>query len=356
MAEVRERSLSPERIAYLAQSRIPEIIFCNTALLAIATAGLLVRLFVRIRYLTGINLDDLLCLTSWFNSSVTKYGFGKHIGTVQDFGDRAMFLKLDFVTMLSYVLALGAIKISFCLLYLHIFPGKKFRMACWWLLAILVAETIEEVLVVIFQCWPVHKAWDATGLVEGKCVDMTLFYYANFGIKLATDVALFAMPIPKVLRLKMEVGKRVGLVMMFSLGLLVCVTSIIRVTYFNPFSVDHTWVLVDAMNWSCVEVAVAIFIACIPSFKTFISYRSPTLQRLLGFASKDDFTSPSKIYGSSTRRTYNGFSTVGQSSIKLKPVTGHSRADVEASHNGSQERIIHAGIQVTTDVSVKETV
>lgn len=65
MAEVRERSLSPERIAYLAQSRIPEIIFCNTALLAIATAGLLVRLFVRIRYLTGINLDDLLCLTSW---------------------------------------------------------------------------------------------------------------------------------------------------------------------------------------------------------------------------------------------------------------------------------------------------
>ncbi|KAB8245003.1 hypothetical protein BDV35DRAFT_381856 [Aspergillus flavus] len=328
MAEVWERSLSPERIAYLAQSRIPEIIFCNTALLAIATAGLLVRLFVRIRYLTGINLDDLLCLTSWFNSSVTKYGFGKHIGTVQDFGDRAMFLKLDFVTMLSYVLALGAIKISFCLLYLHIFPGKKFRMACWWLLAILVAETIEEVLVVIFQCWPVHKAWDATGLVEGKCVDMTLFYYANFGIKLATDVALFAMPIPKVLRLKMEVGKRVGLVMMFSLGLLVCVTSIIRVTYFNPFSVDHTWVLVDAMNWSCVEVAVAIFIACIPSFKTFISYRSPTLQRLLGFASKDDFTSPSKMYGSSTRRT---------------------RADVEASHNGSQERIIHAGIQVTTD-------
>ncbi|RAQ40894.1 integral membrane protein [Aspergillus flavus] len=364
MAEVWERSLSPERIAYLAQSRIPEIIFCNTALLAIATAGLLVRLFVRIRYLTGINLDDLLCLTSWIFTFVlcvtcmmmTKYGFGKHIGTVQDFGDRAMFLKLDFVTMLSYVLALGAIKISFCLLYLHIFPGKKFRMACWWLLAILVAETIEEVLVVIFQCWPVHKAWDATGLVEGKCVDMTLFYYANFGIKLATDVALFAMPIPKVLRLKMEVGKRVGLVMMFSLGLLVCVTSIIRVTYFNPFSVDHTWVLVDAMNWSCVEVAVAIFIACIPSFKTFISYRSPTLQRLLGFASKDDFTSPSKMYGSSTRRTYNGFSTGGRSSIKLKPVTGHSRADVEASHNGSQERIIHAGIQVTTDVSVKESV
>lgn len=73
---------------------------------------------------------------------------------------------------------------------------------------------------VIFQCQPVHKAWDATGLVEGKCVDMNLFYYINFAIKLGTDIALFALPVPKLVQLKMTVGKRVGLVFMFSLGLL----------------------------------------------------------------------------------------------------------------------------------------
>lgn len=65
MEEIWERSLSPERKAYLAQSRIPEIIICNVILLAIATAGLAVRLFVRMRYLTGINLDDMLCVVSW---------------------------------------------------------------------------------------------------------------------------------------------------------------------------------------------------------------------------------------------------------------------------------------------------
>lgn len=172
---------------------------------------------------------------------VTRYGFGKHIGTVSSFSDRAMFLKvcevipdrkpvlnlidppftqLDFVTMVAYVLALGTIKMSFCLLYLHIFPGRKFRIACWWLLAIVIAQTIAEVLVVLFQCTPVHKAWDATGLVEGTCVNMNAFYYANFAVKLATDLALFLLPIPKVIRLKMSVGKRVGLVVMFSLGLL----------------------------------------------------------------------------------------------------------------------------------------
>lgn len=68
MEEIWERDLSPERIAYLAQSRIPGIIACNTILLVFATGGLLVRLFVRVRYLTGINLDDVLCITSWVGS------------------------------------------------------------------------------------------------------------------------------------------------------------------------------------------------------------------------------------------------------------------------------------------------
>jgi hypothetical protein len=169
-------------------------------------------------------------------------------------------IQLDFVTMVAYVLALGTIKMSFCLLYLHIFPGKKFRIGCWWLLAIVVAQTIAETLVVLFQCTPVHKAWDATGLVEGTCVNMNTFYYANFAVKLASDLALFTLPIPKVMQLRMSVGKRVGVAVMFGLGLLlvhlvslpntellnennrisVCMTSIIRISYLNTFQVDHT--------------------------------------------------------------------------------------------------------------------
>ncbi|KAJ5998936.1 hypothetical protein N7451_006746 [Penicillium sp. IBT 35674x] len=322
MGPIWGRELSAERIAYLAQSRIPEIIACNVVLLTFATGGLLIRLFVRVRYLTGINLDDMvftfiLCFTAML---MTKYGFGKHIGTVANFSDRAMFLKLDFVTMLAYVLALGTIKMSFCLLYLHIFPGQKFRIACWWLLAIVVAQTIAETLVVLFQCTPVHKAWDATGLVEGTCVDMNAFYYANFAVKLASDFALFLMPIPKVIRLRMSVGS-----------------------------------MVNAMNWSCVEVALAIFIACIPSFNTLIIFRFPRLQRLLGLPSnKSDRQSKSKTYGSSSRRMYNNMSDDGNDGLKLEPITGHSHADVEPSFNCSQEHIIHAGMQETTNVKVND--
>ncbi|BCR98686.1 uncharacterized protein AKAW2_40369S [Aspergillus luchuensis] len=346
-------------------SRVSSIIACNTVLLVIATAGLSVRLFVRLRYLSGLNFDDLLCVTSWVFTFVlcfvciwmTRYGYGKHIATINNSEKLEMFLKLDFVSMIAYLLALGTVKVSFCLLYLQIFPGKAFRIACWSLVGLLVAETIEETFVVIFQCSPIHKAWDASGNVKGQCLSLTAFYYISFGIRLATDLALFALPLPKVMQLNMTLGKRAGLVIMFGLGVLVSVTSIIRATYISNFSEDHTWTLVNTLNWSSVEVAVAIFIACIPSFKSLISFRFPALQRLLGLSSKGDSTGRSKMYGTSTRRTNNGRSIIGHQSIKLNTMTGQSRADVEASRNGSEERIIgaHEGIQVTTDVSVNES-
>lgn len=126
--------------------------------------------------------------------------------------------------------------------------------------------------------------------------------------------------------------------------------------YFCNFTdfFNLTGALVDTLNWSCVEVAVAIFIACIPSFKSLISYRFPALQRILGLSSKGGTTGPSRVYGTSTRRTYNGLSTGNHNSIKLKPVVGHSQAEVDTSHNESQERIVHAGIHVTTSVRVNE--
>ncbi|OJJ98638.1 hypothetical protein ASPACDRAFT_44270 [Aspergillus aculeatus ATCC 16872] len=359
----REQSSSDSSVN-LNASAVPSIIVCNTVLIVIATIGVLVRVFVRTQYLSGLGADDYLCIVSWVFTLalcilcilMTNYGFGKHIGTIHDTETLDMFLKLDFATMIAYLIALGTVKCSFCILYLQIFPGKTFRIICWCLAALLVAETTEECLVVVFQCTPIHKAWDSQGVVKGKCLSLTAFYYISFGIRLATDLAIFALPIPKLVRLNMTRGKRAGLVFMFGLGVLVSVTSIIRATYISNFSLDHTWTLVNPLNWSSVEVAVAIFIACIPSFKSLISFRFPALQRLLGLSSKGDSTGRSRMYGTSGRRTTHGRSLAHQS-IKLDTVTGQSRADIEASLNGSEERIfpVHAGIQITTHVSVNQS-
>ncbi|EAW19835.1 putative integral membrane protein [Aspergillus fischeri NRRL 181] len=162
------------------------------------------------------------------------------------------------------------LKVSFCVLYMHIFlPSRVLKSLCIALIILLIMEFVEEIIVVILQCRPVQAAWDPT--IPGRCLNMTLFYYVSFGIKLATDIAIFVLPIPPLLRLRVRGLQKFGVILMFALGLLVCVTSIIRVTYIKNFNPDHTWFLVAPLNWSAVEVCVAIFISCLPSLKTLIT-------------------------------------------------------------------------------------
>lgn len=118
------------------------------------------------------------------------------------------------------MIAFGAIKTSFCLFYLKIFPGKVFKILCYCVLVVIVGETISDFFVVIFQCWPVAKAWDASGNLEGRCLELLNFFYISFAVRLVTDVALIVLPIPQLLQLKISIGKRVGLIVMFGLGAL----------------------------------------------------------------------------------------------------------------------------------------
>jgi hypothetical protein len=79
---------------------------------------------------------------------------------------------------------------------------------------------VEEVFVVIFQCIPVQKLWNPSDTVHGNCIDLTVFYYISFGIKLATDMVLFTLPIPQLLKLHVGGLRKAGLLLMFGLGLL----------------------------------------------------------------------------------------------------------------------------------------
>ncbi|CEJ61418.1 hypothetical protein PMG11_09953 [Penicillium brasilianum] len=354
-----------------AETKVPAIIICNVILIVASTLGIIVRIFVRVRYIQ-FGLDDWFCAIGWALTSVeclvcilmTNYGYGRHSDTIHDSKTLVMFLKLDFVTEISNVLALGCIKISFCLFYLKIFPGKWFRITCWSVLAILTGETMADFFVVIFQCSPVYKAWDAAGVVEGKCLQLLSFYYIAFGIRLGTDIALLALPVPKLLKMKVTGGKRAGLIVMFGLGALVTVNSIIRITYLGNLSTDHTWSLVDPLNWSSAELGVGVFIACVPSFKALVTFRFPKLRSIFGLSSGRTHGGRYEMYGNGTtsrwatrpddprswKRSHNhtvmGTGKLGDT---------QTQTEIEASRNGSEERIIsHSpeGIQVTTDVIV----
>ncbi|KAE8353464.1 integral membrane protein [Aspergillus coremiiformis] len=342
-------------------SKVDKIIICNIVLIAVATFGTTLRVFVRV-HLGGLGLDDLFCGISWaflfaqcfISMWMTKYGYGRHYWTIDDVTKGDLFLKLEFATNITYRLGLAAIKIAFCLSYLRIFPGRTFRILCWGLAGFVAVETIVALFVVIFHCSPIHKAWDASGLVEGTCFQLLIFYYISFGIKLATDIALFTLPIPNLIRLKIGLGKRLGLVCMFGLGVFVIITSIVRVTFLNNFNVDISWELVNAMSWSSGEMTIAIVISCIPSLKGLINTQFPRVARLLGLSSIRGSTGRS-TYGTTCRRGDDG--NPFRKSIRLSGMPSRAKTALDLSPSDSEENILPSpgstgGIEVRTSVSV----
>lgn len=121
---------------------------------------------------------------------------------------------------------------------LRIFPSRRFRIACYVLLAAIVVSGLAIVFLLIFQCNPVCKilltavkscklisiiagAWDLTSLSDRNiCIDLNVLIYAASFVGLGLDVAILALPIPSCLSLKMRLKKKLNVLFMFAFGTL----------------------------------------------------------------------------------------------------------------------------------------
>ncbi|KAH7009173.1 hypothetical protein B0J12DRAFT_587309 [Macrophomina phaseolina] len=262
---------------------------CNISLICLSTIAIGIRLYTRLFIKKAIGLDDssfaALEMENYACSNIklgTKFGLGYHLRAVSE-SDFITFRKIQFLTQLSYIASFVASKLSFAALYLRVFPDQLFRRIILSLTVVLVAEYIEETVVVCLQCKPIRKLWRPT--IKGSCMDLRTFYHVAFAVKLATDLALFLLPIPALQRLQTSLGKKIGVMAMFSLGLLVCAISIIRAPFLSKIDADITYSLVVALNWSSVEICSLIVCSCIPSLRPFLR-QFPAVSSLLRLSTR----------------------------------------------------------------------
>lgn len=65
--------------------------------------------------------------------------------------------------------------------------------------------------------------WDATGSASigpGQCIDFIASTFANGFANIAVDVIMVSMPVYEVMKLRLTWRKRVGVVVMFAVGLM----------------------------------------------------------------------------------------------------------------------------------------
>ncbi|GKZ30144.1 hypothetical protein AbraIFM66950_008003 [Aspergillus brasiliensis] len=275
------------------------------------------------------------------------YAFGRHkADVVKSGGNIVVALKFFWLFQILYKLILCLNKLSFLAFYLRIFPNRTFRLISWITIGLVVSSTFGFVIATIFQCIPVRASWDKH--IPKKCVHNASFRWSWAGYNTLMDIWVCLMPLPVLAQLQLDRIRKIGVMLVFCMGLFVCVTSVIRMWAMekSTTTTDPTWGSFDALLWSAVEANTGIICACLPFLKHPIQKVLPGL-----FGSMSNGSRKSR---SRTRPGYQMSRLGSRSGNGTRDVdVGLGDDDDDADSMGSQGPIAKNQIIVKTGISMR---
>ncbi|KAL2188629.1 hypothetical protein L209DRAFT_751656 [Thermothelomyces heterothallicus CBS 203.75] len=277
------------------------------------------------------------------------------------------------MAQVTYKATINLVKCCILLLYLRLFfIVHWFRWSCWALLTIVAMYCVASILVTIFQCRPMIRAFDKS--TPGTCIDTAKFWFANAGFSIATDIIILLLPMPLIWKLGAPRAQKIALMAVFAIGIFAVVTSCLRVTTLDIFatSPDNTY-NIDNVMWTIVEPNVAIVCSCLPILRPLVVKLIPGLGSK-HYGSYGSYGTPG--YGTGRSRTNNTQRSQSRPDgadarhdwMELGGVKsqGENLATIRrpSSHTGSEETILRGtpappkdpnitGIQKTVEYSVQ---
>lgn len=305
-----------------------QLVGVNATFLVVAMLFFVMRMYTRAFVVRAVGWDDYVCvlaaifviLNSVATFKLVGFGVGLHAWDVT----RARFRRDEYLlwNVLGYIFVMAApalVKISILLLYLRLFASKRpLRIATYVLMAFIASYLIAFELSLLLSCRPIRRLIQAN--VLGQCIKLGVHTTAQASFNLATDFLVLLLPIPTVLRLKTSTRNRIVLMVLFTLGSMSCIASIVRIAYAIYHATlrndDHTWKAFYSNLWALLEVDLALICACIPPLKPLFSYFSAPLHSIT-----------SKIKGprSGSGRRRRGAHDDRNSSSLSKPSSQHLR-------------------------------
>lgn len=166
---------------------------------------------------------------------VADLGLGQDIWTVP-FENITSILKVYYFDEDLYLTCLPLVKISMLLFYLRIFPQKWFRISCFVTMAACAAYAIAFLLVSVWQCRPISYAWtNWHGETTGVCNDINAQGWTSAALNVVLDLVVLGLPLPVIAKLELNKRKKALFLLMFCVGFLVTIISILRLQVLASF-------------------------------------------------------------------------------------------------------------------------
>ncbi|KAI4175543.1 MAG: hypothetical protein LQ346_008056 [Caloplaca aetnensis] len=238
----------------------------------------------------------------WFRGSIVCVlmgGVGKHLADLSP-SELTILLKCFVTCWVTSSATFIITKISILLFYKRIFPLRGVRIACTIVGCLVVILGAGNFVMGFLQCRPFAYSWNKS-IAGGKCLPMYPLFYGTAIPTLLLNAVVVCLPMPTVWCLQMKRAHKIAVLAVFSLGALVCLVGIIRITSistFNPANLSCTFISAPSVNpaltqWLTdmvipdsistvflvvvVEPCVAIISVCLPGIQ-------PVLQDIAAYS------------------------------------------------------------------------
>ena len=173
-------------------------------------------------------------------------------------------------------------KISILFVYRRISLGSSSRWfvrLTWAAIAFSIIYTIALMLELFFICHPYDsywKAYDITYAHKYKCGNERVPIILSVCLNFVSDIYATVLPMFLVQKLKLSRKQRIGLALLFSVGILTIGTGAARIYYINTVTIgykpgpntrDITWYGWPLYVWTDIEAHLAIICASAPALK-----------------------------------------------------------------------------------------
>ncbi|KAG8159866.1 hypothetical protein KVR01_010503 [Diaporthe batatas] len=249
----------------------------------VPTAAVFLRVLARRIAARNLNLSDYCAIAAVvlavaleaINITAVVHGglaWGHASDIVAHFGSSSVvvLLKLIIPLHLLWALSLGFSKASILLLYSQLFNTDHYVIiAARATIGITVVWAMGTILAGCLVCQPLPILWNTVS--GGHCGDQILSFVISGAINLATNVIVIVLPLPALLKLRMGKYKKVILASVFSLGILTCVTGVVRIVCLTQMDfTDIPYSMTLANIFGGLEASMAVTLACIPLFRPLV--------------------------------------------------------------------------------------
>lgn len=87
-------------------------------------------------------------------------------------------------------------------------------------MAITASYGIAFTIATLASCQPFEANWDKLNHPGYKCINTSVFYVAQGAIGAALDISILLMPIPIVWAMNARTQRKIGLTVLFTIGIL----------------------------------------------------------------------------------------------------------------------------------------